>query len=149
MNRRFATLLLLPLLTACAATGVGDGGSTTVTDKDLLHHRYVLQSINGKDTTFAERTPELEFNEGMRISGLACNRFAGPGTLKDGVLTVPNMVSTMMMCHEPERNDLERKLYAMLRKGARLGLADHNRKLTLSDDKGTTTLVYTISDWVK
>lgn len=145
MNKLLTTLFLLPLLAACAASGAGKGG-LVVTEKDLLHHRFVLQSMNGKDMPFAERTPELEFNEGMRISGSACNRFNGPGSLKDSVLTVPNMASTMMMCHEPERNELERQLYTMLREGARLELSDHNRKLTLSGKD--TTLVYTVSDWV-
>jgi len=134
-------LLALPLLTACGASKSAFKGAAPA-DSDLLARRFVLQSVNGEAFNAGERRPEIEFSEGMRVTGQVCNRFIGNGAYEKGVLTVPNMAMTMMLCVDDKLNQLERDFAAMLREGARVGL--QKNILTLSD--GKITLVYVRSD---
>lgn len=147
-------LCLAALLFAVAGC-MGQGGApvgqeasvnATVTAQDLLHHRFELTAINGAALPKnISRTPTIEFNEGMRISGQTCNRFMGNGTLENGVLTVSEMASTMMMCVEPVLNELERDFSALLRGGAAVRL--DGQTLTLS--KEGYELTYTLRDLVQ
>jgi heat shock protein HslJ len=136
--KKFALLffvLSLPLLASC---GFRSGlASAFPAESDLLAQRYVLQSVNGKAVAW-ERMPEIEFGEGMQVSGQVCNRFFGPGTYEKGVLTVSNMAMTMMFCLDSELNQLESDFVVMLREGVRVGLEKDT--LTLSGEK--MSLVY-------
>lgn len=111
----------------------------TVTAEDLAPNRYVLQRVNGEPFAGQERTPEISFDETLRVSGQVCNRFMGQGILKGGVLTVPEMASTMMLCDDPELNEMEREFLEMLRQGARLRLDGNN--LSFRNDLTTYTFV--------
>lgn len=139
MKKLYMALLALPLLAACGT--VNSGSASGPAEADLVARRYVLQKVNGMAFT-AERTPEIEFGEGMRVSGQVCNRFRGNGRLEKGVLTVPTMASTMMLCVDPKLNQLEKDFAAMLRDGADVNLA--GRTLTLS--RGNTSLEYVLGE---
>ena len=130
MKKLFAILVSAPLLLSCA------GG---ISVKDLVSEKkYVLQSVNGVAFASRERTPEIQFDGSMRVSGQVCNRFMGQGQLKGDVLTVPQMASTMMLCADPELNAMEQEFTSLLRQGAKVAL----RGDTLSLSSGTITYTY-------
>ena len=133
MKRILLSLLLaaMPLLAACAAGSSAQGGGA-VNEADLLNRRFVLSKVNGEPFVSQERTPELQFNPDMRVSGQLCNRFTGVGRLDKGTLTVPQMASTMMLCADQRLNELEQDVTAMLREGAALRM--ENGALLLSRD---------------
>lgn len=93
-----------------------------VTAGDIASKRYVLQSVDGVLFDSQERTPEISFDDTMHVSGQVCNRFMGQGVLQDGVLTVPKMASTRMLCPVPQLNEMEQDFSEMLRQGARMQL---------------------------
>ena len=126
MRKWISFFMALPLLAACAA------GGNSVSAGDIASNRYVLQSVDGAAFSNKERTPEIAFSATMRVTGQVCNRFMGQGTLKDGVLTVPQMASTMMLCADQQLNAMEAELAAMLRQGARISLEGDT--LTLQND---------------
>lgn len=134
MKKIFAILLSLPLIASCAAAG-----SAAVGTGDLAANAYVLTHVNGEAFAHRERMPEIEFDATMRVAGQVCNRFMGQGTLKDGVLTVPQMASTMMLCADGKLNEMEREFSDMLRQGAEVTLSGD----TLTLRKGETEYVYT------
>ena len=110
---------------------------------DLLHRNFEIISVDGKifsDTM--SRKPNLEFNEGFRISGGICNRFTAQAELKDSVLFARQMASTKMFCPDPELNTLESTFATMLMEGATITL-DGN---TLTLRQSGHTLVYTLRD---
>lgn len=117
--------------------------AAALTEKDLLHRRFTLKTMNGKDYSQKERVPDLEFLEGFRVSGGWCNRFSGLGKLADGVLSADKMVSTKMMCVDEDMNRMDFLFPQMLQKGARIRL--ENNVLTISGDD--LELVYEASDW--
>ena len=132
MKNIFAICTMLSLLLSCA---VQSGG---VSAKDIAAKTYVLQSVNGVEFAGKERTPEIQFNETLWVTGQVCNRFMGQGTLQGDVLTVPEMASTMMFCADPQLNDMEREFASLLRQGAKVSL----RGNALSLSNGTTTYRY-------
>lgn len=136
MKKLYLSLLLLPLLAACA-TGQA-GPQSGLGPEDLLRKNFALASVNGKAWAGRERVPTLQFNEGLRVSGQVCNRFMGQAQLKKGVLTVPQMASTLMMCADEDLNRLEGQFAALLRAGAEISLTGD--RLTLRG--GDLTLVY-------
>ena len=120
----------------------------TMKPEDLLHRRFALASVNGKEFTIDDpaRRPTIEFNETFQIAGRVCNTFRGPAQLKDGKLLAENLAMTRMMCGG-ELDEVERLFVAMLRTGADITLSEHGTRLTLS--QGETVLVYTRADWVR
>ncbi|MDL2271577.1 META domain-containing protein [Desulfovibrio sp. OttesenSCG-928-I05] len=136
-------LLALALL-AVSACGASRQSTPMIEVSDLLHHRFIIESVNGVPFTSEFRTPAIEFNEGMLLTGQICNNFRGKGVLKDGVLTMDQAAATMMLCPDPALNDLERSLFKMLHEG--VNIQREGEKLTLQrDDK---TLVFTLRDYV-
>lgn len=135
MKKIYLVLLALPLLTACAG-GTGGTGTAALAEAELVGKHFVLETVNGQSFKSNFRTPELNFDEKMRISGRMCNSFSGPASLKDGVITAPQLASTMMLCPDDKLNKLEHAFYTLLRQGAKASLADG--KLTL---RGEGTLL--------
>jgi heat shock protein HslJ len=133
--KKLALVFLLALLTACGSKGA----LPLPAESGLPAQLYVLQAINGEAATAWERQPEIAFDDGMRVSGQVCNRFIGPGTYEKGILTVPVMAMTMMLCLDPKLDQLERDFTALLRDGAQVAL--EGNALTLSGEK--ITLLYT------
>ena len=66
-------------LAALALAGCSMKPHTAVTPGDLLHHNFVLQSVDGETA----KSPagggllNLEFGESLHVSGAMCNRFFG------------------------------------------------------------------------
>ena len=155
MNKRFTVTAALMLTFVVLALGCRESNNpksdATATQpateasaprfEDLLNRRFTLAEVNGKAFDIKEpaQRPDIEFNEGLQITGRVCNRFRGPAELNDGKLRAENLVSTMMLCVNPELNELERQFFAMLRDGADISL-DGNDRLTLKQDG--YTLVY-------
>ena len=132
-------------LAAIAMVGCAQSGDkSTVTTQDLQHHRYVLQTVDGKPLTGIQRMPELSFGENMHIAGSMCNRFMGQATLEDNTLKTKGLGMTMMMCPEPQLNELDHMINDMLTRGAKVGLAP--QQLTLKTSQHT--LVYKLADLV-
>ena len=119
----------------------------TPVSEDLLHRRFTLSRVDGKELTVEDRNlnPDIEFNEGFQITGHVCNRYSGPAELKDGRLYAGNLASTRMLCINPELNELEQLFFAMLRAGADISLTDES--MTLS--QGGRVLSYARADWVR
>lgn len=145
-NILFIVVLWLGLTMAGAGCGEQVGPrSQAPALEDLLHHNYVLISVDGQAYANKQRLPSIAFNEGFRVSGAVCNRFMGQGELTDGVLYVKNVASTKMICMadgDGGLDQLEYLVHDMLQKGAALAL--EGRRLTLS--QGGHTLVYVLSD---
>ena len=139
--KKLASLALAAMVLAgCAQSG----DKSTVTAQDLQHHRYVLQTVDGKPLTGIKRMPELSFGENMHISGAMCNRFMGQATLENNTLKVKGLGMTMMLCVEPQLNDLDHRINEMLTAGANVSLA--NQQLVLKS--GQHTLTYKLADLV-
>lgn len=137
-------LAALPL-SGCSSKGDGAQASGVVTEKDLQHHRFVLASAGGKTFQLeAERQPSIEFNEKMNVSGRICNQYRGQGELKDGYLFVRQMISTKMLCIDPELNKLESDFSQMLTNGASIRL--EKNILTLSKDD--YEIIFRLSDYM-
>lgn len=134
-------LLLAAILTitaACAASGV------KVTEESLLHHRFVLQSVDGQPYALKAPAPTISFNEGMHVSGAVCNNFMGKGELDGNKLTVPQMASTRKLCLDAELNRYEQLIGGMLMNGVEMEY--DGQIMTLR--QGGHTLVYKLSDLV-
>ena len=140
MKKLTALTLAAMVLAGCAQSG----DKSTVTAQDLQHHRYVLQTVDGKPLTGIQRTPELSFGENMHIYGAMCNRFMGQATLEGDTLKAKGLGMTMMMCPEPQLNELDHMISDMLTRGAKIGLAP--QQLTLKTSQHT--LVYKLADLV-
>lgn len=82
--KKVVTLIALSMLMA----GCVSNGKVSVNREQLQHHRFVLQSVNGKAVTATNNPPELSFGENMTVSGKMCNQFHGQGKLSDGELKV-------------------------------------------------------------
>ena len=115
---------------------------------DLLHRRFTLAKVDGKDFAVEEsaQRPDIEFNEGFQIAGRVCNRFRGPARLEDGRLIAENLAATRMLCVNPELSELEALFFAMLRVGADIALAEDGGLILR---QGGRALVYARADWVR
>lgn len=71
--KKVVTLIALSMLMA----GCVSNGKVSVNREQLQHHRFVLQSVNGKAFTATNNPPELSFGENMTVSGKMCNQFHG------------------------------------------------------------------------
>ena len=125
----FGVLALLSLA-ACQSDD-----SKPLEAKDLLHHNFVLVSIDDKPFS-GDKAPSIEFNENFHVSGAICNRYVGKGELQNNTLTVPNMASTKMICNN-ELDDLEGSMSKMLVNGAKVTL--QGNILTLEDSEQKLT----------
>jgi len=122
---------------------------STVTQGDLQHHRWILESING-DTIEAEnpenKIPEIDFGEQMTVTGhTGCNRFSGRATLLSDRFVIGSMTSTMMSC-SASQNTMELKLKRVLGSESTITIDDKKNLILETSD---TRLVYRLRDWVR
>jgi heat shock protein HslJ len=139
MNNKKVSVALLAagmMLAGCVSTS-----KVTTQPEQLQHHRFVLESVNGKTVT-SQKPLELSFGEKMHISGNMCNQFTGEGKLSDGELKVKNLAMTRMMCTDPQLNQLDNTLSAMLHEGVQVDLTENQLTLATSND----SLVYKLAD---
>ena len=135
--KNVVTLIALSLLMA----GCVSNGKVSVNREQLQHHRFVLQSVNGKAVT-AANPPELSFGENMTVSGKMCNQFHGQGKLSDGELKVKDMAMTRMMCADPQLNALDGIVSEMFKQGAQVDLTADQLTLATAEQ----TLTYKLAD---
>ncbi|WP_153752965.1 MULTISPECIES: heat shock protein HslJ [unclassified Citrobacter] len=135
--KNVVTLIALSLLMA----GCVGNGKVSVNREQLQHHRFVLQSVNGKAVT-ATTPPELSFGENMTVSGKMCNQFHGQGKLSDGELKVKDMAMTRMMCADPQLNALDGIVSEMFKQGAQVDLTADQLTLATAEQ----TLTYKLAD---
>ena len=145
MNNKKLTLPLLAagmMLAGCVSLGTH---KVTVQEDQLIHHRFVLETVNGKDVPQGVKAPELSFNEDMHLSGSMCNSFTGKGDLSEGVLKAKKIAMTKKLCTDPELNKLDATLSKMLHDGAQVDLTED--QLTLATD--SDSLIYKLADRVQ
>ena len=135
--KKVVTLIALSMLMA----GCVSNGKVSVNREQLQHHRFVLQSVNGKAVT-ATNPPELSFGENMTVSGKMCNQFHGQGKLSDGELKVKDMAMTRMMCADPQLNALDGIVSEMFKQGAQDDLTADQLTLATAEQ----TLTYKLAD---
>lgn len=130
------------MLAGCVASGTN---KVTVQEEQLIHHRFVLETVNGEDVPQGVQAPELNFNEDMHLSGNMCNRFTGKGSLSEGVLKAKKVAMTKKLCTDPKLNQLDATIGKMLRDGAQVDLTEN--QLTLAND--SDSLIYKLADRVQ
>ena len=122
--------------------------TSIVTQGDLQHHRWSLESINGNKINadgLDNKIPELDFGEQMTVSGnTGCNQFHGLASLRDENFVIGFLQSTMMFC-SPMQNELETQLKRALGSESKITI-DSKKHLLLK--AGDTLLVYQLKDWV-
>ncbi|MCG6939359.1 MAG: META domain-containing protein [Gammaproteobacteria bacterium] len=122
--------------------------TSIVTQGDLQHHRWLLESINGSKIDAEEldyKIPELDFGEQMTVSGnTGCNKFRGQAGLQDENFAIDPMQFTMMRC-SPQQNVLESLLKQVLDSDSKITI-DYKKRLLLK--AGDTLLEYRLKDWV-
>ena len=145
-NRPAAADAAAPARSATATATMAAVVKTPVPE-DLIHRRFTLDSVDGREINMEDGAirPEIEFNEGLQITGRVCNRYRGPAELIDGKLFAGNLATTQMLCVNSELDELEKLLYSMLREGAEISLTDDG--MTLS--QGGRVLSYATADWVR
>ncbi len=115
-----------------------------VTQGDLQHHRWVLESINGSGIPPTGDIPELEFGEQMMVSGdTGCNRFSGRAVLWGERFYIESIRSTPKAC-PPAWIRIERLFKQVFRAGARI-VIDAGGDLRL--ETPGTVLKYRLFDW--
>lgn len=136
--KKIVTLIALIMLMA----GCVSNGKISVNREQLQHHRFVLQSVNGKPVTVANTPPELSFGENMTVSGKMCNQFTGQGKLSDGELKVKDLAMTRMMCADPQLNALDGVISDVFKQGAQVDLTANQLTLATAEQ----TLTYKLAD---
>lgn len=133
--------IITAVVLSVALAGCVSSRTVTLKPEQLANQRFVLTTVNGKAlaTTDKGPTPEIRFDNDLRVSGKMCNGFMGQGKLSDGALTVKHMGMTMMMCADPQRNELDHTIQTMLNDGAQIDLTGD--QLTLAT--ASQTLIYT------
>jgi heat shock protein HslJ len=137
-----ATILLCILL--LGETGMAD---IAVTESDLQHHRWVLESIDGEALQLENtesQLPDLDFGEQMHVSGnTGCNQYSGKAVLRDGFFLIESMIATQRSC-SAQQNDIELKLQTVLGHESAISLGP-NGSLTLRS--ASSLLVFRLQDW--
>jgi len=127
--KKIVTLIALSVL----LSGCVSSRSNTIKEEQLADQRFVLETVNGQAVQPAEQMPEISFDKDLRVSGRMCNSFMGQGKLSDGALTVKQMGMTMMLCAEPQRNELDHTINDMLTQGAQVDLTGNQLTLTTAN----------------
>jgi heat shock protein HslJ len=122
--------------------------TSIVTQGDLQHHRWVLESINGEAIdadSMNGRIPDLDFGEHLHVSGnTGCNRISGRASLHDEYIRFGQLISTLMSC-SPAQNEVERTIQRVLA-GTAIEITIRSNYLNLRE--GEISLRYRLQDWV-
>lgn len=146
MNRKVCLLAAVALLAGCVYNSKVSTGA-----EQLQHHRFVLESVDGKALTNTKTPLELSFGQQtgiihqLHVSGNMCNQFNGTGRVSDGgELKVKELAMTRKLCTDPQLNELDNTISTMLSQGAQVDLTES--QLTLATAQHT--LIYKLSDLV-
>ena len=139
MKQSFWALALL-MLAGCTT-------HEAVTRENLMHHHWVLTSIDQKavpDKTTGQAQPDLEIGENLTVNGTTgCNRYRGQGVLDGSLFKVQQLSTTRRACRPPYSN-IEQTLTSVLNSGAEITLT----KDTLTLKNTQHMLVFTLRDWL-
>lgn len=120
-----------------------------VTQGDLQHHRWILESINGVPLDLGEPAgmmPELDFGERMTVTGnTGCNRISGQATLREQYFLIEHLAFTRRTC-APQRDTIERTLLQVVGDESVIRI-DRERNLILESDQAL--LRFRLRDWVQ
>jgi heat shock protein HslJ len=149
MRARTSLTIAVVILALSSADLFGvDSDTVFVTESDLRHHRWVLESVNGEALPADAADgmiPELDFGEQRHVEGnTGCNRFSGRSVLRDGYFFIEAMASTGRLCAPPQ-NELELMVQSVLSQKSLISLDDDNG-LTL--EAGGVVLRFKLRDWV-
>ncbi|WP_428945952.1 META domain-containing protein [Pantoea sp. FN060301] len=126
MKKEAALLMAAMAIAGCSANSAQNDEAVKLADR-----YFVLTSVDGEAIGLPEGVkPGIRFGEGMHVSGVMCNRFFGQGKLERGVLSLPQMASTRMLCSDPRLNEWETMLGKALTQGAKLTLDQQTLTLT-------------------
>ena len=139
--------LLTTILLCTLFLGQDGIADMAVTESDLQHHRWVLESIDGEAVQLENtesQLPDLDFGEQMHVSGnTGCNQYSGKAVLRDGFFLIESMIATQRSC-SAQQNDLELKLQTLLGHESAISLGPDG-SLTLRS--ASTLLVFRLQDW--
>lgn len=129
----FTLRICLSLSLMAGIVCAGENGMT-VTSKDIIGHKYYLESVDGKEL-LGERHPYIEFGPDLAFHGQVCNSFRGKGTLMDGVFLSGPILSTRMLCPDSELSQLEPRLFDHLERGMKLTREEGKLVMTTGDTR--------------
>ena len=116
----------------------------------LAHRNFVISSVDGQEFPAKDQRgqsrplPNFDFGQWPQASGKICNNYTGQVELNNGILSMKNAATTMMMCHEDELNQLEAIFHRLLNEGVQMEFVGQTLTLKSPDH----TLVFTVSDYV-
>ena len=142
--------MLFLLAAAALLSGCVYNSKMSTGGEQLQHHRFVLESVNGKtinssdtplDVSFGEKQPLLNH---IYLSGEMCNRFSVTAKISNGELKASDLTTTRKICSDAQLNQLDATLSTMLRQGAQVDLTEQQLTLATADQ----TLIFKLADLV-
>lgn len=117
---------------ATTSTSSDDINKKVSANVEIIGKTFNLISVNGKTIPNPNGTYKVTF-EADRISAKFCNGVGGEYTLRDNILSSPNMVSTEMYCTSPDGlMDAENIFGKLVFDGAKISLS--GKTLTIERD---------------
>ena len=118
-----------------------------VTQGDLQHHRWLLETIDGElldSTALGGMIPELDFGQRMTVTGnTGCNRFTGRALLREEFFVIERMALTRRTCMS-RQDEVERTMRQVLGSESIITIGA-DRELILKSRK--TVLRFRLFDW--
>ena len=150
MRARTSLTIAAVILAFSSADLLGiDSDAVFVTESDLRHHRWVLESVNGEALpadAVDGMIPELDFGEQRYVEGnTGCNRFSGSVILRDEYFFIEAMASTGHLC-TAKQNELEHAVVSVLHQESMISIDDNNE---LTIEAGGVVLRFSLRDWVE
>ena len=141
------TSFVVGVAASCLAAA-GALAQSEISLADLQHHRWVLESIDGKplpEITDTGAVPEVDFGEQAYVEGnLGCNRFQGKAVVRDGFFLVESITATGVACSSAW-SAIERKVLTVLGSESTVTIGETGF-LTLRN--ADTVLSFRQADWV-
>ncbi|MGL5292073.1 MAG: META domain-containing protein [Vibrionaceae bacterium] len=141
-------LVVLTTLVGCSDKQLEKttNSGVTLNKTDLMHHHWLLESINGErvQVPTGETQPSIEIGEHFSVNGFnGCNRYFGQGELNGAQFRIDQMASTMMSCAEAASN-IERIMADVLGNWSKMTLSKEGLQL----QNANYTLYFKLRDWV-
>lgn len=131
-------LLAMALLTACGKT------ATDVTPEQL-EGKWIMQTVEGVQvpTMDIAEKPYMIYTlaDNHFACFVGCNRMGGALRFEDGTLSLTNVFSTKMLCHNEEAMQLENRLGALLEQVSSVSMQGNTLVLSTADGHELITMV--------
>ena len=138
-KQTFLMLLAMMLLAAC---GVKKNIDIT---PEQLEGRWVLQTVEGVKlpATDTDEKPSMTYTmtDNRFACFVGCNRMGGSLHFENGALSLSNIYSTKMLCHNEEAMKLETRLGTLLDQVSSVSMNGNTLVLTSADGKELLTMV--------